>query len=486
MPNNKQSKSGLSSFFSFRYSPTHWRAATLICVALFVGCASQTYQPTPVSPENIAQQRARLDHRDPAFRSYLEDNHYAVENWPLRQFDLAGLMLTAMYFNPSVQLAHTRIEIAQADETIAGQRANPSLNFPDEPRDSFDFYGLVVDFVLERKAKRQARQAQAAAAREAAEFEFAQQAWSIYSKLHASLIDYYAAEQISLLLNKQREIIEESLHLLQQRVAAGQVSEFELSRLRLELQQKKLLISNQHFVINDALHRLIKHTGLQADKFEQIKFSFSDLKLHLDPSTFEIEQLQTELLHSRFDIKQKLAEYQSFEQALKLEIEKQYPDVTLSPGFLFQEGESLWVLAAAWTLPLFHNNDGQIARSLAERKLKQYEFIQLQSDLVNELARKKQNYLDRLTAFDQSQQLFSALEVRSEEIEKQFKLGYSDRLTALRAHLEVEKARQAMFQIELEVMRAAAQLEAVTQSPSQPTIKKFDFMQSQQLTTNNQ
>ena len=206
----------------------------------------------------------------------------------------------------------------------------------------------------------------------------------------------------------------------------------------------------------------------------------------MDPSTFEIEQLQTELLHSRFDIKQKLAEYQSFEQALKLEIEKQYPDVTLSPGFLFQEGESLWVLAAAWTLPLFHNNDGQIARSLAERKLKQYEFIQLQSDLVNELARKKQNYLDRLTAFDQSQQLFSALEVRSEEIEKQFKLGYSDRLTALRAHLEVEKARQAMFQIELEVMRAAAQLEAVTQSPSQPTIKKFDFMQSQQLTTNNQ
>ena len=97
-------------------------------------------------------------------------------------------------------------------------------------------------------------------------------------------------------------------------------------------------------------------------------------------------------------LQQKLVEYQAYEAGLKLEIEKQYPNVTLSPGLLFEEGQALWVLAAAAKLPVFHNNDGQIQRALAERKQKQHEFIQLQSSLLTELARAQQNYQDRLGA----------------------------------------------------------------------------------------
>ena len=464
----------------FKFSPNYSLAAALAGVVLLAACAKQTYQAVTVNPQSVAQQRAALDHRDPGFRSYLEAHDYPVETWPLKQFDLSALTLAAMYFNPSLQRAQSRVEVAQAGEVIAGQRPNPTLNFPDEPRDTADFYGLVVDFIFERKAKREARQAQALAQREAAQFDLAQQIWSIYTKLHANLIEYYAATQLSALLKEQRSIVEQSVDLLAERVEVGQASEFELSTMQLELQQIDLSLSQQRYMSNDIFHRLIKDTGLQADKFEHIDFNFTDLRQHLRPQANELVQMQTALLHSRFDIQQKLAEYQSYEAALKLEIEKQYPDVTLSPGLLFEEGQSLWVLAASGAWPLFHNNDGQIQRALAERKTKQYEFIQLQTSLINELARIKQNYADKLAAYQQSQQLVSALLASAKEIEKQFNLGYSGRLTLLRSQLEIEKARQALFQIEVDVLRAAVALEDITQSPLHASIKAFDFIQSYQ------
>ena len=478
MSNNKQSKSRLGLRSDLTSSSNHLLAAIFAGVSLLTACTTQNYQAAPLSPQQLTQHRVALDHRDPAFRSYLEEHNYPLESWPLKRFDLAALTLAAMHFNPSVQLARGRIDVARAGETIAGQRPNPTLNFPDEPRDTADFYGLVIDFIFERKAKREARQAGAQAERKAAEFALAQRAWSIYSKLHANLIEYYAAVHVSGLVENQHSILEESLRLLEQRVDVGQASQFELSSLRLELQQTALLLSNQQYLSNDALHRLITDTGLQVDKFEPNDFIFTDLQQHLQPDAIELEQLQTELLHSRFDIKQMLAEYQAYEAGLKLEIEKQYPDVTLSPGLLFEQGQALWVLAAAGTFPLFHNNDGQIQQALAERKRKQYEFIRLQTSLINELARRKQNYQDRLIAYGKSRQLVSILEARGVEIEKQFKLGYSGKLTLLRSRLEIEKARQAMFRIEVDVMRAAAQLEAVTQSPMHTRIKEFDFMQS--------
>ena len=267
--------------------------------------------------------------------------------------------------------------------------------------------------------------------------------------------------------------------MLEQRLAVGQASEFELSSIRLELQQTELSLSKQRYQSNDAFHLLIVNTGLQADKFSHVEFVFAELKQHLHADAAELDRLQAELLQSRFDIRKSLAEYNSYEAGLRLEIEKQYPDITLSPGFLFERGQALWVLAASWTLPLFHNNDGQIQRALAERKQKQYEFIQLQTTLVNELDRKKQNYQDRLAAYEHGKQLLAALQTRAEEIEKQFTLGYTDKLAVLRSRLEIEKARQAMFDIELDVMRAAAKLESLTQSPSLVSIRQLGIIQSQ-------
>lgn len=455
---------------------------SILVVLLISGCATKTYSPEPVTPEVTVQQLGAYDLADPAFRVFLQNHAYPVDNWPLERLDLTALTLAAWYFNPAMHVARSGVEVERAGEVIAGQRTNPTLNFPDEPRDTLDFFGLVGDFLFERAAKREARQAEARAWREASELALTEQAWTLYANIHLALIEYYAAVRTSQILSQQEILLEEAMTLLKQRLRAGQVNEFEVSSMRIELQRTQLMLSNQRYASNDAYHQLVGNTGLHSDKFRHAKMVYSDLQQHLQENAETINALQPRLLHSRIDIRRKLAEYNAFEARLRYEIESQYPDITLSPGIVFERGQSLWVLAGAWVLPVFHNNDGQIQQALAERRRKQFEFMQLQAYWLNKLERTRQNYLDRLAAYQYSQQLLDAVKGREKQIEKQFELGYSDRLDLLRSRLETVKAKQAMLDIELDVMRAAAALEETSQTPMTEKIGKLDFIQPDKLT----
>lgn len=452
---------------------------------LMSGCVMQPYKPEPVSLEVITQQRLTFDHTSPEFKSYLAESNFSTTSWPINQWDVPALTLAAFYFNPGLPVVRSQIDIEEAGIGIAGQRPNPTVNIPleyhDEPGESPWYLGLVGDFLFERSAKREAREMQAAARRDAAQIAVSQQAWELYTSIHAGMIEYYAAIRKGELLKRQKDILNRSLELLEQRLTYGQASQFELSSLRLELQTTDLQLANQQYLINDAYHQLLSHVGLQVSKFQGADFEFSDLQQHLTASAESLHDLRAELVQQRFDIRQKLAEYDVFEARLKLEIEQQYPDLNLSPGFVFDQGNSVWELGAAWILPLFHNNESQIQQALAQRKQKQLEIIELQTRLLNELDRKRQNYLDKLAAYQNSLQLLDALTNKATQVEKQFELGYSDQLNVLRTKLEIEKANQAIFDIELDVMRAAVKLESLTQSPILTSMQNLNFTIEQDI-----
>ena len=114
---------------------------------------------------------------------------------------------------------------------------------------------------------------------------------------------------------------------------------------------------------------------------------------------------------------------------------------------------------------MFHNNEGQIEEALAARQQLQAEFMQLQTSLINELSRKRQNYQDKLTSYKKALQLMDELTDRDKQIKKQFDLGYVDSLSVIRSKSEIEKAKQAVFAIKIDVLRAMEQLEQITQQP---------------------
>lgn len=452
------------------------RWVVLSLLVVLSGCIKYQYKPEPIDESLTLNTILNSDPRDGQFLKFLQLNNYPTDEWPIEKWDLQALTLASIYFNPAIKVAESELALQRAAEITAGQRTNPSVGIPLEHHsasgDSPWLIGIVTDFLFERADKREAIMQQAVSKKQAAEINLEQQVWSIYSELHKSLLDYYAAVKQKELLIVQQDLLKENLGLLERRQELGQVSQFELSSIRLELQHIQLRISDQDYVINDAFHSMVSNTGLQVDKFNKEEFVFSEMEN--EPVIDELDEatLREELLNNRFDIRVKLKKYEALEAALRLEIIKQYPDLNLSPGFIFDQGDKIWTLGATWILPLFHNNEGQIEEALAARQKLQAEFMQLQTSLINELSRKRQNYLDKLISYKKARQLMNELTDRDKQIRKQFDLGYADSLSVIRSKTEIEKARQAVFAIKMDVLRAGEQLEQITQ---QPMDKKIDI-----------
>ena len=475
-----------------RFSSSGWPGSyiwLLVIVVLQPACSFQPYEAEPLIPADITRHRQALHHSDPAFREFLQSNGVIVADWPIQHWTISTLTLASYYYHPRMQLALSQVEVENAGLVIAGQRRNPQVEIPYEHNvDNGDtpwLAGLVSSFVYERKEKREARKLESQAKIRAAEIAVTHQAWQLYQAIHAAMIEYYAAINANELLQSQKVILEQSLQLVEERFKYGQASEFELSSLRLELQATELLLADQRFLINDAYYALIANIGLQDSAFDKEGFDFTDLQQHLSGHADNLDNLQAEMVHKRYDMQQQLADYDAFEARLKLEIEKQYPDITLSPGYIYEQSNNLLTMGASWVLPLFHNNDGQIQEALALRKRKQLEIMALQTRLLNELARVKQNYLDKLAAYNDSLQLLDVLTARAADIETQYELGFSDRLSVLRSKLEIESIRQAIFNIELNVMRAAARMEATTQAPILDTMQTLNVI-GPELASNQQ
>lgn len=445
-----------------------------VCLLFTMGvsqtaCVKQQYISEPIDTRLNHENIIVKDHSSQEFKSFLEQHQYPTNNWPITEWDLKGLTLAGVYFNPEINVALSELEVQRAGELIAGQRANPSVGIPLEnysgSADSPWLIGLVFDFLFERKEKRDAVMQLAIAKTNAAEIKLHQQIWTIYNSLHRNLIEYFAARKQKEMLQAQQVLLQDNLELLTRRKELGQVSQFELSRVRLELQHVQLQLSDQDYLINNTFHNLIAKTGLQVDKFDKDNFRFESIEKNLAAIEKDEKQLREELLNNRYDIRVKLKEYESHEAALKLEILKQYPDITLSPGFIFDQGSNVWALGASWVLPLFHNHEGEIEQALAKRKQLQAEFIALQTSLINELNRKNQNYIDKMASYNNSLSLLTELEQRFNLIQKQFDLGYSDKLSLIQVKLEVEKVKKAIFSIKVGVLKAAEELERITQRP---------------------
>ncbi|MBL1142377.1 MAG: TolC family protein [Proteobacteria bacterium] len=443
--------------------------SVLLClIVILSGCFKYQYVPKPINETQSLTDILAHDPADPAFKSFLDEHQFSNLAWPIKKWDLNSLMLTAIFFNPAIKVAKSELSMTQAAEITAGQRPNPGVGIPlehhSETGESPWLIGLVSDFLFERADKIESRQKQAISKTQAAEINLEQQVWNTYSGLHQNLIEFYAATKQKELLQQQQELLSENLSLLERRQELGQVSQFEVSSVRLELQHIQLRVSDQDYEINNAFHNLIAETGLQVDKFKKSELDFSNLDSEFNSQQFDEVSLREEVLNHRFDVRIKLKEYEALEAALRLEIVKQYPDINLSPGFIFDQGDRIWTLGAAWILPLFHNNEGQIEEALAARQHLQAEFLQLQTSLLNELNRKRQNYLDKLNSYQNTLKLMDELTNRSEQIQKQFDLGYTDSLSVVRSKIELEKARQAIFAIKIDVLRAIEQLEQVSQN----------------------
>jgi outer membrane protein TolC len=453
-----------------------------ILVAVLVSgmssCAYQEYEPAPIETNEIINNIVSRDVNEPDFIDFMHEN--GIAQWPVKQWSFEEITLAALYFNPQMEAEFAEFDLSEAQALLLLQRENPVIGVPLEHHsDTSDgvspwTIGILFDFIFERPAKRRAKQDRAQAEIQAALVGVSESVWDLRSELKLAWIKYTSALILSDFIKNESKLLEDSHVILHRQHELGESSYFEVSNTRLEMQRLKLGSSHHQVVVSDDYYELLALVGLSPEKMSSQEFILSDDRAL--PGIEDISQLtiQNMALHERYDIKQAMFVYQAHEAALRLEIERQYPDITLSPGFIFDQDDKIWALATSWVLPLFHHNEAQINEALAKRHLLQKQFQVLQSNLIHELAKKRHRYIALMDSLHQAEALVNELKDRENIYQKQYDSGYTGKLDLLRNQLETLRAERAHFEIRVSLNKSLADLEALIQTPLQG---EFDSVQ---------
>ena len=448
------------------------RSVTRCSIILFAvglaGCVR--FESQPISPANNATQldARRLD--DAGLKKFLERNlAHDLESWPLKTWDFKRLTLAAFYFNPSLDVARAQWSATQAGVRTAGGRPNPTLNLTP----GYDFSAangvspwipfFSVDVPVETAGKRARRIAKASHLSDSSRLNIATLAWQVRRNVRTSLLDFTVAGHRAAVLEQQMRVQEQIVSLLEQRLAVGAISQPELTAARIALNKTRLDLSGARSRQAEARARLAESLGVSTSALEGAELSF-DFADHSADGLTSAEARRV-ALQGRSDILSALGEYAAAEAELRLQIAKQYPDVHLSPGYQYDQGDNKWTLGIVLELPVFNQNQGPIAEAKARRDEAAARFTEVQAKVIGEIDRAGAAYhvaREQLTTTDA---LFAAAQQQQQSAEAQLRAGATDPLDRMTAEFELGVAALARLDVRTAMQQSIGALEDALQRP---------------------
>lgn len=440
----------------------------LLPLPLSIGaCAMQSYVPKPIEPVQTISQFQERSLDSAQLQAYMLDQGYPQSGFPIKTWGLHELTLAAFHFHPQLDVARAQWRATRAAEIAAGQRPNPTVSGNAEHHSKTDggvspwTLGFSIGFTIETGGKREARMERASSLTEAARIEIGQRAWQIRSQLRSHLLEYQATQQQIALLSREVAIRSEIVAMLEKRLEAGMVSDIDLNQVRLNHQRAVQSLATEQGRLPILRAQLADATGLPVQALE--KASLGSIPQPVAPLLEE--PLQRAALLNRLDLRASLARYAASEARLKLEIAKQRPDISLAPGYAFDQNDNRWSLGLSMILALLNKNEGPIAEAEAQRALEASQFDQLQIRVIGELDQARAAYQASLDEIAKASRLRSAQQIRTAQSTRQFDAGQIDRLEVKGSELETLVAEQGLLAAHTRAIRSLGLLEDAIQRP---------------------
>lgn len=409
--------------------------------ALLAGCAS--YEPKPIDPQAQSQE--------------FELRALAAGPWRLE-----ALQSEAVRRHPDAAGAAARRQAAEAAIISAGARPNPAFsasaqnNASAEPGALSWTYGLGVDMPLEVAGKRDLRLARATWLALAAEQTQTEALWRIQGRARDA---YFAAAPIDRMYFERARIHEDLAKEIDRRLAAGMVGGGEALQARLAARQAQLAANDTQRRREEGLRKLAAATGLPARAIENAELPFDDLGGESLPDPDDVAKIARDALRVRPDVLAALAEYEASQAALQLEIARQYPDVSIGPGYTWDAGALKWSLGLALNIPIFDRNRGPIAEAQARRKEAAAAFRAVQEQAIAEIFDAQSTYGQVLRQLRATERIALDQRVRQRAADAAFQAGAVDRLALLAARLEAAAAETALEETRLDAHRSVGRVE---------------------------
>jgi cobalt-zinc-cadmium efflux system outer membrane protein len=456
---------------------TRWTraAATVFLVTILgtsgAGCAS--YHPKPIVPRQTAADFEKRSLADEGLKKFIEKNlKHDLAQWPPGKWDVVLLTLAAYYYNPDLDTARAQWETAKAAVVTAGAIPNPSLTFTPGFNSSSGLgltsmiFGVGIDIPIETAGKRCIRIAAARHLAEVARLNVAWVAWQVRSRVYGSLLDLYRASEAEALMQEQYDVQTEIAAIIKERLEAGEASQPDMTQAAILRDQMKLQLADLKLQAAEARGKLAGAIGMPAGALAGAGFLLNFAEKA--PVVLSKEEIQNRALVGRPDILAALEEYAASEDALKLEIAKQYPDIDLGPGYEWDQGDHKWSIGLTITLPIFNHNQGPIAEAEGRRAEAAARFTGLQAQVIGEVQQALVAYDALREKLDETDSLLKSKQQQVLEAQASFEAGEGDRLALLGAQLEYYTAALDRLQTAADVNAAAGLVQDAMQYPLDP------------------
>jgi len=438
-------------------------------LASFGGCALQRYEAAPLDPATSASTFESRSIDAPGLKEYMVVHGHSAPEWPVQRWGLTDLTLLAFYYQPNLELARAQAAVARAQVAAATQRPPLAIkpvaqHHSLQPPDTTGPWtlGFEVEIPLSGSGRRAALSEQYGALAQSAELAVGSAAWTVRSQVRAHLLDCYAADRTLELVGVEMRERRSLVGLLQRRFDAGAASALELSSARLKQAEVDSQIQDARLAREQCLGGLAGALGLPLAAVRNMSLDFAVFQQ--TPAPPNDSAVQRSALLNRLDVRAKLLDYAAADAAVKLEIARQYPSVTLSPGYIWDQGDNIWSLVATVLVPAAGNKPA-IQAALARRAAAANEFLAMQGKVISDADAAQARYVRTMENAGTVQQVLDLQSARGKEARKQFDAGHADRVELTLATLETLAVEHRALAARLETQRARGALEDALQMP---------------------
>jgi cobalt-zinc-cadmium efflux system outer membrane protein len=447
-----------------------------LVLGVLTGCVG--YQPAPLELQRSADQFAarRIDAvelRDELKRLLPQ----AVTSWPPQQWDRSELFAVALLRNPQLSISQAEVDAALAHQVTAAEMPNPDLTLQSEySRQEMHpwLYGLSLNWLLPTQRLR-LRQETARLVTLNTRLKLMEQAWAIRRELVAALSDWEGARRRLTLLQELAAAQDRLIVLEQERVNAGEdpPSEFVTAgQVRIEIEQQ---LSEVRAAAEVAEASAARALGFSPQTLDGVTFTWPEWGAPPAVAAEVCRGARERALLSRADLGVAIGEYAIAEAGLKLAVARQYPQLTLGPGYYWDHGIAKFPLDLGFTLPV-NRNEGEIAEARAARELAGKRLLALQADIFGEIAAAERAEVSARASTDSAEGQLETARRQAGRVDLSLRLGASDLREQVGAQVLTLRAELEVLESHSRLQAARNNLEDVLHAPlSGPELALADY-----------
>jgi cobalt-zinc-cadmium efflux system outer membrane protein len=322
-----------------------------------------------------------------------------------------------------------------------------------------------LDLPIKTAGKRGYRIAEADRLADVARLAAGETAWTVRSRIRTALLQLLLDARGRDLAAQEEETLSQIAILFTQRVKAGGASQPELSLALSSVQGAKLKSAQANARVSEDRNVLSAALGLPVEALDGSGFSWPTLDSPPNQQSLSPKAIQSLALLNRIDLRRELAQYAAADEALKLEIAKQYPDINIAGGYSWEGGENIFELGPSAVLPVFNQNQGPIAEAEARRKELAAQFLAAQAAIIEQAQATLVRYRGALIALEAARSAADFQAKRLGQARRALVVGESDTVVLAETQLQDLAAQQSVLASLINAQTALGALEDSIQRP---------------------